>query len=656
MLMRPVILWVALCGLLMIAPVAMAQDSPTFEAADCPFDRAEFAEYASADYDLACGYITVPESRNPDLADDTNAIRLLVTVVSSFSATPEPDPVMYLEGGPGSSVILDLSYFAYMVDSFAPLLETRDLIFFEQRGVGPSEADLSCPELLEFAYDVLDDDIPTADLFAQYNEILLGCRARHIEAGANLGAYTTGENAADVADIIASLGYEQANIYGISYGTRLALEVMRNHPDVVRSSVIDAVYPPQINAYAEELPNADRAFTTLFEGCAADPLCNEQFPDLETVFYATVDRLNETPELVTFYDYYTEVDREVLVTGEFLIDSLFSLLYPTWQLPDLPRAIYEAQAGRYDLFLDDLFYALAYITPTFNDPTYWSVECNDEVAFSTYDEAVKAGADTPAALREYWLIGIESYFDLCAAWLDGAADPSYKEPVVSDIPTLVTVGEYDPITPPAWAADTAQHLSNSYYFEFPGFGHSVSGYPCPDSIIQAFILDPASKPDASCIADLTGPQFVPVPVTDVTLIPFTDKASGFSSVTPEGWALDEDLDPTYGGTGYILDAEVGAPLIAFRFPPDLQAYIDDLILPGWSYDQLPEPLTVLETDQHTWTLYSLNDQDNVYLYGVFAFEENAGVAIGIIANSPSERAFMTDNVLYPALEAFELIE
>jgi pimeloyl-ACP methyl ester carboxylesterase len=489
------------CIIFMLAALAvtpvLGQDSAKFEPADCLFD-------VPSGYQAECGYVLVPESRNPATADNTNEIRLSVAVLKSFSASPEPDPVIYFEGGPGGH---SMAFGDFYADAFTPFLETRDVIIFDQRGVGYSEPDMMCTNVLELSYELLDEDLSIDEELAVYDEAYFECRERMLSEGTNLLAYNTDENAADVRDIATALGYARVNVFGISYGSRLALEVMRDYPEIVRSSVIDGVYPPNIDAYPEFIPNSDRVFNMLFDGCAADAACDAAFPDLEVTFYSTVDRLNAQPEMVSYFDDYTGETRDVLVTGDLLVDGLFGLLYATDYIGELPLYIYEASEGVYDGFLDDLMFTL-FFNYYFSDGMYWAAECYEEAAFSTEETTIALTQGIPSQMVDLWLPGSLDTLSFCGEWIPATADASYKDPVVSDIPTLVTVGDYDPITPPSWAQTAAATLSNSYYFEYPGVGHSAFfGTQCAVDMTAAFIENPAAEPDSSCIADIALPDW-----------------------------------------------------------------------------------------------------------------------------------------------------
>jgi pimeloyl-ACP methyl ester carboxylesterase len=634
--------FVVLCLLLVSLPLmsfALSAQDAEFESSECAFE-------VSGTFDVECGYVTVPESRDPALADDTNTIRLAVAVFRSTSSDPQPDPLIYLDGGPGGYTLALAE--GYM-SQFAPFLEQRDVILFDQRGVGASEPNLDCPELTELSYELLDEDVPVAEAIEQANEVELECRARLVEEGANIGAYNTLENAADVAAIAEALGYEQVNLFGISYGTRLALVTMREYPDLLRSVVIDAVYPPEVNAYAELTVNAERAFNELFEGCAEDAACNAEYPNLDEVFYETVARLNETPELVTYFDPYTGEDRDILLNGEALVSTLFSLLYDSAAIPGLPEAIYAASEGSYDVFLDDILFSTFFST-YFSESQYNSFECYEEVPFTTLEQINEAAADVNPAVRDVYVPLLEGLLTLCAEWSETAAPGIEAEPIVSDIPTLVTVGEYDPITPPAWAELTAASLSNSYYYEFPGVGHSAFfGGACPQQIIVDFIENPNEEPDAVCIADI-GPQFVAAPLGELELVEVENETLGFAGLVPDGW--NEVADGVFSP-----NANGDVPVMAYRFPESLDAYVEQIFVTNYGLDGLPESQAQIEAGDFTWDIYEA-EQTAQGAFSVFAIttaDDGSVYVIAVVGGSEEDRDTLYETVMLPALEAFRLL-
>jgi pimeloyl-ACP methyl ester carboxylesterase len=296
------------------------------------------------------------------------------------------------------------------------------------------------------------------------------------------------------------LGVDEWNIYGISYGTRLALTVMRDHPAGVRSVVLDSTYPPAADLVAELVPNGRRALNKLFEGCASNATCSEFAPDLETMFWDTVAQLDAEPALVSVAHPYRGDSYDFLLDGYALIEMTFNSLYNAADIAHLPYLIWSASRGKYYIVAKQ---AIQYrvLGEFISDGMYYSVECNEEYPFFT--PGPEPDPDDPLA-------DIDAITaDVCAEWQAVTPDPVENEPVVSDIPTLVLAGEYDPITPPAWGQLAAETLSSSYFFEYPGLAHGVTrDHFCPLGMMLTFLDDPATAPDASCIEEMDGPAFV----------------------------------------------------------------------------------------------------------------------------------------------------
>lgn len=641
--MRKSVLSFVLCLFVLGAVPLMAQSEPTFEEEDCWFDVPQ-------GLDIECGYVEVPEVRDPDRADDSNTVALAVAIVRSTSDDPAPDPVIYLEGGPGGHLLAGGANAAL---NFGVFLAERDVILFDQRGVGYSEPALECPQITEADYETLDGEPAGEEAEALYIEALADCRDDLLDDGVNITAYNSAESASDVRDIITALGYEQVNLFGISYGTRLALTIMRDHPDIVRSAVLDAVYPPNAQRESEYLPNLHRVFTTFFAGCAAEPACDDLYPNLEDVFYDTVDRLNADPEVVETVDPFTGEDREVYVDGGVLIRGLFEMLYSTDAIPQLPRAIYDAADEVYDVFVDNVLFSLA-SNEFFSIGMYYAVECYEETPFDSYEATIASGEGLPPQLVDYWLNYAEedSFFAFCDNWTGGeTADSLEDEGVVSDIPSLVVVGTYDPITPPEWAQRAAEGLSNSYYYEFEGVGHSVyfGAGRCGSGIIAGFVSDPTTEPNASCVDLFRNPFSPPIQVTEVTLIPHENDILEFSGVIPDGWAEIE--------TGvFSPDAQFGLPTFAYRFPPSLDEYTERILFGAvYQLTELPEPQQTIESASGlVWQTYAADAVDGS-VYSFFAFTEDAegnAYVIAIVGTTPEQRELLYDQLLIPAVKAF----
>ena len=136
-------------------------------------------------------------------------------------------------------------------------------------------------------------------------------------------SYSSAENAADLAALREALGYDQWNLYGISYGTRLALTVMRDNPIGIRSVILDSSYPLQADLFETSLSNTDRSFSLLFSDCESDPDCNTSFPELETMFYDLVTQLDTSPVIVKAVNPLNWKTVDVLLGGDEFTHILF---------------------------------------------------------------------------------------------------------------------------------------------------------------------------------------------------------------------------------------------------------------------------------------------------------------------------------------------
>lgn len=624
-------------SLALMVPVSAQEDAvPRFESALCPFETPDLPN-------LECGYLIVPEDRT-DPAPNSPTIRLAVAILRATEANAAPDPLIYLDGGPGSNSLA--SYGSFFGDIFAPLAGNRDIIIFDQRGMGFSEPSLDCPEYQEEYLGRLDEQVSDAEAFERESEALLACRSRAIgETNLNITAYNSFENAADVNDLRLALGYEQVNLLGISYGTRLALTVMRDHPEGLRSVILDSVVPLQTDMGVQFIGNADRAFQGLFDACAADEACKTAYPDLEKMLYNTAAELDINPiEAEVFVDGQTY---PILFDGVQLFILLFQSMYASSIIPNLPQLIQNISVGNLETALN--LYGF-FLSDSVSEGANYSFNCYEDIPF-TSDEALIASYAAYPELSKYlgtedlvYELGLAAF---CQEFVGAVSPQNAREAVVSDIPTLVMAGQLDPITPPSLAELAAETLTNATYIEIPYAGHgpSLDG-GCPSSIAATFIDDPTTVPDTSCTEGMLI-EF-PTPLSEVTLIDYSNADLGLESLIPQDWNEFET------GIFYRYNT-TNAPFMGYRLPEDgLEGYTERIIQGGYGYEELPEPTDTLETEVANWTIYQITGQG---LFTYFAFTEIDGQAyVTVVAgNTEAERDFMYDNILLPALEAFTLI-
>lgn len=491
-----------LAGALLLAaiPSPRAYAAPSFKTAECPVEVPP--EHA---HRVRCGVLTVPE-RRAEGPETGQTIRLPVAIIASFSASPASDPLVFpTMGGPGAGALEGLEHFLDFADWAA---DERDIILMEQRGDKLADPSLDCTEF-DAANQVFDDP-PTIDPrpVLPYVEKLMECRERLTAHGVDLAAYTTAASAADLADLRTALGYDAWNLYGTSYGSRLALVTMRDRPEGLRSVILDGAYPPNINAYEETAVGYLGAVRAMINACDADPRCQSRYPDLERSLVTVLARAREAPLVLAVKHPHDQSPIRLTVRDADITEGLFDALYDPNLVRVLPFIIDQLALGNDDV-------ALPLAQQSVNNADWFAeglntgINCAEQAPFVDEERRTASYTGSPLLVHQD-LHPFRS--QECAAWNVPRASASVTEAVVSDIPTLLTSGGHDPVTPPTNAEIAARGLSRHYAYTFPSMGHGTVWSPwldpCPAAIAKQFLHDPNAVPDSSCISAAQPPRFL----------------------------------------------------------------------------------------------------------------------------------------------------
>jgi len=610
---------------------------PTFEETLCPF---ELPAGAVEGENVQCGFVIVPEDHsNPD----GPTIRIAVAILRDQGAEHRPDPVMLLSGGPGEKTVHNAPAMAQVL---APIHPNRDLIVFDQRGTGLSEPALECPEYTQAFFDLLDEGDPNVAVQTTF-DALMTCRDRLVSEGHNLSAYNTVQNAADVNAIRVALGYDQVNLYGGSYGSLLAQATMRDHPTGIRSAVLTSVLPLEKSLFVEGPATIAKTVMHLLDTCATDEVCNNTYPDLRQVLFEVIDRLNADPIEITVTSPLDGQSYDALLTGDAMLGNLVSALYQTPLIPALPQAIYDVYNGDYELVTQLSSIRLAFLDAISRGMTY-SVLCTEDLVGRTPEDLpnVRAAlprqlvdASDPEAIVEYGNFGI------CENWPVQEAGAWVKEPLIRDIPTLILGGEFDPVTPPEYGQLVAEHLSHSYFVEFPGVGHFIIADECARSIAGIFFDDPTRAPDASCVTEMPGVVFdVPGKTPKVVLEPFADRERGFSGLVPAGWTeispavlarRSSALDSTY----FVIATE---PRTADEMFAELAKQL--------GVDPEMESVSRSQVGSLLWDFYTF-DRPGGYAADLALAADSKRAYFCYLVSAPDEHDVLYDQLFWPAVEA-----
>ena len=484
---RTIFVIFSMCAFLMCAALGWGQ-TPRLEPLNerCPFTLPEGIVLGE---NARCSFLVVPE-RHSSANGGANApvIRLPILVVKSD--VKAEDALVLLNGGPGQPVQELLSAF-FGSPAGGALIAERDVVFFEQRGTGYAEPALACQAEMTPLYD--DSAYQEADLIEQTrleNAAIISCGERLEGEGADLAAYNSAESAADVAALAEVLDYDKLNLLGTSYGSRLALQVMRSNPELLRSVVLASVAPPDhpigtVPAYAEEV------LAQVFADCADDQACAARYPDLDAAFSEVYGALEQRP-----LELQTDTGTRRLDAQDF-VALVYEQLYGSSGESIIPALVYSLAEGSSNLAASLLS---EQETP---DPLQrlgmkTSVNCTDERPFL----ADYAGLDEKARaeLSPLNVIPEEQFVAVCESWPAAELAPPHFTAVESDVPTLLFTGSYDVATPPSLARAAAKTLRNATTAEFSGLGHNPINRAgeCGFTLLLSFLSNPLTELDTSC--------------------------------------------------------------------------------------------------------------------------------------------------------------
>ena len=598
---------------------------------------------------MECGFLVVPEDR---AAPQGRSVRLAVARFKATLSKPAADPIIYLEGGPGGSPLR--SYVKNFTTYFGPFAQKRDVILYDQRGTGYSDPALDCTETTQLAIDQLNQELSPQQQDSQSGQALQTCHDRLKAKGINLGAYTSAASAADLNDLRVTLGIKEWNLYGISYGTRLALTALRDNKEGIRSVVIDSVFPPQTSLVTDPPSSFARSLNLMFDTCAADLACNTAYPNLKPVLFDTVKQLNSNPAKIKI----TQPDLggigtpgkqlDALLDGKGLLGFIFQSFYSSDLIPSLPALIYEAKNGRFDMIAKLQGQFLTQLKDV-SQGMYFSVECFENVPFTTpaqAEEAFKSQPDLADALGTP-----DSMFQSCKIWGVPAGPAVENQPVNSNVPTLVVAGQFDPITPPAWGKLAASTLSKSTVIDVPAAGHGPSlSVECPQSIVLAFIDNPTAAPDTSCLAKTKLTFSVPVAKLEVKLAPFDNRLMGISTLAPADWKPAGGIPGFYTPNGSVLNPTQlliqAAPITPDQFLKSITSSLTDA---GISLVPSSQKFNIQSSGGLKWTFYEADG--GLIKIDMGLANNGKNTFIVLLQSQWNERQAMLQAVFAPIVEA-----
>ena len=433
--------------------------------------------------------------RHEDPSDPGSPLLALsVAIVPALSLEPEPDPFVPIAGGPGQSTI---EFYSLLSHAFEDIRRTRDIVLLDQRGTGAS-AKMEC----DIGDEIVDGRLSTEETIALTKTCLefLPHDPRF---------FTTSVAVEDLEALRIALSYPQLNLYGVSYGTRVAQHFLRRFPDSVRAVIIDGVIPPQLALGSVIAIEAQKALDRIFDRCSESPACDEQFPNIADEFAELEKRLHQEPVSVELADPVTGA-RDTVQFGDAELAAAIRLMsYSPQTVALMPLFINEAVNENYAPLAAQFLMVMESLSDALAIGMHNAVVCTEDAPF--YD-----GVDVSQDELELTYIGpvmVEALEAICSVWPPGVLDPEFKSPLRTDKPVLLLSGDADPVTPPRFADLAAVELSNKKHLTGLHQGHGQAPTGCMPEVMGRFIetlsvADEDLDPDKCLLRRYASPFFL----------------------------------------------------------------------------------------------------------------------------------------------------
>lgn len=462
-------------ALLVAMPATAQQDGmePALELEDCRIRAGRGFPGIKA----RCGTLERHEDpSNPD----SPILELSVAVVPALTLEPEPDPFVPIAGGPGQATV---DFYAAYRSAFEMVRRDRDIVLLDQRGTGESAA-MNC---------ATDDDV----IEGQYSrEQTLEFTEECLEQLPHDPRYfTTSVAVRDLEALREALGYTQFNLYGISYGSRVAQHFVRRFPESTRTVILDGVAPPQVALGPGIAIESQYALEAIFDRCEEDPICAAQFPELRDEFTMLQAELEQQPITLTLPDPLTGKPEKIDFGTPEMAVALRLLSYHPSSVAVMPMLINEAAGGNYAPLAAQTMMIAESLEGSMSLGMHNAVVCTEDAPYFDGEQVTEYALDATFIGADQ----LEALEAICSLWPKGLIDDEFKTPVKTDLPVLLLSGEADPVTPPKYAELAAVEMSNRKIIVGSKQGHGQAPRGCMPKLIGEFVTnaDPSGL-DATC--------------------------------------------------------------------------------------------------------------------------------------------------------------
>lgn len=444
----------------------------------------------------------IPVERNFQEPRKQNYL-LAVATAPPVAKTPNV-PLLYLHGGPG---IATLSNFPKYLKSktFSLLRENHELIFFDYRGTGYSEPVL-CSDLSDTLRSISNANLDLKDEILKTTIAYSNCKASLISQDILLSDFSSLQSAFDAETIRKTLLIKNWNIYSVSHGTTVALNMMRTFPKHINSVILDSPFPPNA-PWSDFIHPFDLSFKTLEKNISSDTQYAKLFPSIRADFIKITERLRKTPFEIKSQSADSTSSKSYFFDDGDFVWSMWAAMIDRQSIPLVPLALKEIAAGNDSVLL--------HWATIYNDPnSFGEFALAQSKAILYYESKPKTEEETEKYLlnrfpdyKSFITPGLEEA--LYKAYRPESPSPKYFNAVSSTILTLVFSGEYDAVCPPVFGQLTSKSLPNSTLIIVPGSSHAAMYTDdCTRRIAKEFYLNPYKKPKVECVSERKKIEFV----------------------------------------------------------------------------------------------------------------------------------------------------
>ena len=427
------------------------------KAGDLTIEPYTFTAQNGEKVDAELGRLVVPENRkNPK----SNLIELAFVRFKSTSKNPG-SPIVYLAGGPGGSGIATARGTRFPL--FMAMREIGDVIAFDQRATGLSRPSLPCREPFDYPLDKPGDPEAILSLF---KERARSCAQSLKEQGIDLAGYNTNESADDLEDLRKALGAQKISLWGISYGTHLALTAIRRHERSIDKAILAGIEGPE---HTLKLPgNIQENLEKISRLVKADPKVNSKIPDLMALMKSELDKLEKQPITLEFKDARTNEPVKVTL-GKFDMQRMTASVVGNSPVTGIPSVYYSLSKGDTSnaILMSIARRIIGERRGAIGSAMPYIMDCSSGASPERLRRIEREAKQTILSNAIDF-----PYPGVCEGWGTPDLGPSFRTPVKSKTPALFISGTLDARTPVSNAEEARKGFTKSVHLIIDGAVHS----------------------------------------------------------------------------------------------------------------------------------------------------------------------------------------